>query len=815
MQDFFRDICGSMSLRHYQPGDVVVREGDMARAMFFVVKGTVTVISGDGEITFAELSAGSFFGEIGILFNIARTATVSSKTKCVLAALTADTFQKRLAQYPEVSLIINAEAQERFKSLARELERAGKKLPSASFVTAEKITNLKRVRARTIGSPFLPVSVLTVCRITVMVHFEIFRRTSDVTSENPSLVERVELVLGDRVGDTWAATSTEAEAEPPSNRNSLLTPTFSFGSADVSAPSKRTSMQSLSALSSGSFQLNSGSTTTGATLLEVLRSTSSSAAPAVRPIADSSCTTEFASTTTNDLPALQESSSDDGGWGSELSEGKNLTTSVQSFITRNNSKRRASVAVWSDDKLLQFAQQIAAPGLTIDTESESSGKKSPTSPRSPTSAEDAAPRQESEVWNANSSSPAVISKLRPKPLKSSGLARHSSEVIDFENEDDKLGGFLGPLGRRLGLRILRRLNFRSLYKLRRLSKVDLQLLLDPELQLLSKVDISSWNKRVDDNVVCNFICFAGKNLTHLNLTNCWSVTDKSLQIIAQYAPNVESLLFASLWEITDAGVGPMSRNCPQIREIDFSNCRKLSDSAIISVLEGCRSLQSLTLSYCKNLTDAIFDHPNWVNIKHLNIQRCTAIFDPAFLHWKKVAQAAAIVDNRPASPQPFEMEELFLSDCSFLTDTAVSSISSVGSKLRVLSLSFCCALTEDSLVLLSRGCPQLQVLDLSFCGGAVTDSSLETLGKGLTSSLERLSVRGCIQVTNTGLCNLEVLCPLLFALNVSQCKFVQVAVFEGSRFKFLKGGESLLSTDLGILPSLGQVQLRHERSATA
>ncbi|KAI8808957.1 hypothetical protein BJ742DRAFT_807006 [Cladochytrium replicatum] len=285
--------------------------------------------------------------------------------------------------------------------------------------------------------------------------------------------------------------------------------------------------------------------------------------------------------------------------------------------------------------------------------------------------------------------------------------------------------------------------------------------------------------------------------------------------MAQYAPNIESLLFASLWEITEAGVGPVSRNCPQIREIDFSNCRKLSDSAILSVLEGCRRLQSLSLSYCKNLTDAIFDHPNWANIKRLNIQRCTGIFDPAFLHWKKVAQAAAIADNRPESPHPFEMEELFLSDCSFLTDSAVASISSVGSNLRILSLSFCCALTEDSLVLLSRGCPQLQVLDLSFCGGAVTDSSLETLGKGLTSSLERLSVRGCIQVTNAGLCNLEILCPSLVALNVSQCKFVQVSVFENSRFKFLKGGVSLLSADLGTLLSLGQVQLHRERSATA
>jgi hypothetical protein len=61
-EGFTNELCSKMRIRHQQPGDVIIQEGEIGRAMFFVVKGSVTVISADGERFFAELSAGNFFG---------------------------------------------------------------------------------------------------------------------------------------------------------------------------------------------------------------------------------------------------------------------------------------------------------------------------------------------------------------------------------------------------------------------------------------------------------------------------------------------------------------------------------------------------------------------------------------------------------------------------------------------------------------------------------------------------------------------------------------------------------------------------------
>lgn len=47
-------------------------EGSEAKAMYFLVKGAVAVVSRDLESTYAELLPGSFFGEIGILMDIPR-----------------------------------------------------------------------------------------------------------------------------------------------------------------------------------------------------------------------------------------------------------------------------------------------------------------------------------------------------------------------------------------------------------------------------------------------------------------------------------------------------------------------------------------------------------------------------------------------------------------------------------------------------------------------------------------------------------------------------------------------------------------------
>lgn len=53
-------ISKVLLLRKYQMGDVIVRQGESARAMFFIVKGSLKVISDDGEIDLAELTTGSY-----------------------------------------------------------------------------------------------------------------------------------------------------------------------------------------------------------------------------------------------------------------------------------------------------------------------------------------------------------------------------------------------------------------------------------------------------------------------------------------------------------------------------------------------------------------------------------------------------------------------------------------------------------------------------------------------------------------------------------------------------------------------------------
>lgn len=57
---FLEDISNSLHLRKCKPGDIVIRQGEQARAVFFIIRGSLKVVSDDGEIELADLSAGSY-----------------------------------------------------------------------------------------------------------------------------------------------------------------------------------------------------------------------------------------------------------------------------------------------------------------------------------------------------------------------------------------------------------------------------------------------------------------------------------------------------------------------------------------------------------------------------------------------------------------------------------------------------------------------------------------------------------------------------------------------------------------------------------
>jgi cytochrome P450/CRP-like cAMP-binding protein len=63
----------------YGPSEIIIRQGDEADAFYILLRGAVDVVleqAGQPERPIAQLAEGAFFGEIGLLQNVRRTATV-------------------------------------------------------------------------------------------------------------------------------------------------------------------------------------------------------------------------------------------------------------------------------------------------------------------------------------------------------------------------------------------------------------------------------------------------------------------------------------------------------------------------------------------------------------------------------------------------------------------------------------------------------------------------------------------------------------------------------------------------------------------
>jgi uncharacterized protein YhbP (UPF0306 family) len=93
-------IAGEMRPMMVEAGEDIVREGTQADEFFIVVDGEVEVlrdVEGE-ERRLATMGKGQFFGEIAILRDTPRTATVRALTRVTLLAMERDTFRNLVAQ---------------------------------------------------------------------------------------------------------------------------------------------------------------------------------------------------------------------------------------------------------------------------------------------------------------------------------------------------------------------------------------------------------------------------------------------------------------------------------------------------------------------------------------------------------------------------------------------------------------------------------------------------------------------------------------------------------------------------------------------
>ena len=79
----------------FEPGKVIVKQGDVADRFYIITKGQVEVLreEEDGqEILVTRLGSGQYFGEIGLMHGGMRTATVRAADNVEVLALDRDTF---------------------------------------------------------------------------------------------------------------------------------------------------------------------------------------------------------------------------------------------------------------------------------------------------------------------------------------------------------------------------------------------------------------------------------------------------------------------------------------------------------------------------------------------------------------------------------------------------------------------------------------------------------------------------------------------------------------------------------------------------
>jgi Cyclic nucleotide-binding domain len=90
---------GQLARLKAAPGEVIVRQGDLADRFYVVSKGEVEVVheQSPGESVVATLGPGAFFGEIALLRPTRRTATVRASKPTELIALEGAAFSRFLA----------------------------------------------------------------------------------------------------------------------------------------------------------------------------------------------------------------------------------------------------------------------------------------------------------------------------------------------------------------------------------------------------------------------------------------------------------------------------------------------------------------------------------------------------------------------------------------------------------------------------------------------------------------------------------------------------------------------------------------------
>jgi F-box/leucine-rich repeat protein 7 len=759
---FLAAIGSQLRPQLHNPHDYILTEGDEAKAMYWLVRGSLRVTSRDGESTYAELKPGAFFGEIGILMDIPRTATIVAKLKSLVVRLNKEDLQKVLPNYPEVEQAIRDEATERLTILEKKKKESGHSkaangtlgtglkankrprsdgdmvmseaglLRDGEIVSAKKRKSPSPSLAETLSTSALGSGMINVRHLLKelplfatlppeILHFiglnaqartyppftEILKQGSTgrdvffIVRGDVEVINEMPIKLNGHVG-LFGVEKSKIDTIVKAR----LKPGQYFGEVvSLSLAKRRTatvrSVSSVECLMISGSVLDELWQKCGADLRRQVERTARERLHSSRAPAEGDVQMADADST----PAIGRL---------ELGEVQPPTLPRMTFSVDVSGRVDDIPSIESCDP---------DPYLNIDLENvRSRSRRGSLAPPSPSSA----------------SPPSEPAHGEPpkSPMKFNGhLLFPMSGGLPYRSEPSSPIRQLFPRHKRtkteprivqkakpvlpddLLVRVFEHLDIFELMKTRLVSNHWAELIKDSP-DILQYLDLSAYNRWVTDEVLINTICpFVGTRPKYIDISNCFHVTDEGFTALAATcAGTVKSWRMKSVWDITGQAVLDMVNKAKGLEDIDLSNCRKVGDNLLARVVgwvvpEASPNMQQGQQvatrrsgkggqSSNQNQQQAA---PGTVvgcpQLKRLTLSYCKHITD------RSMAHIAVHASSR--------LEEMDLTRCTTISDGGFQHWSIYPfPRLRKLCLADCTYLTDHAIVCLTNAAKGLKELDL-------------------------------------------------------------------------------------------------------
>ncbi|MEZ5660351.1 MAG: cyclic nucleotide-binding domain-containing protein [Burkholderiaceae bacterium] len=123
-------LAGGSVRRNYPKGRTIVAEGEPSTSLYILLSGRAKVQRSDSEgkeVILAMLYSGEFFGEMSLIDDSPRSASVITVESCDFMAINKDGFKSMLAQNSEMAMAV-------MRGLVKRLREADKKIETLALL---------------------------------------------------------------------------------------------------------------------------------------------------------------------------------------------------------------------------------------------------------------------------------------------------------------------------------------------------------------------------------------------------------------------------------------------------------------------------------------------------------------------------------------------------------------------------------------------------------------------------------------------------------------------------------------------------------